>query len=51
MFRRLANSIAMEWRQHQSKPKYTTITDFHAAMGENNLAKVMRLISCNRPTL
>jgi hypothetical protein len=51
MFRRLANSIAMEWRQRQPNPKYKTITDFHADLGENNLAKAMRFISCRHPTL
>ena len=51
MFRRLANSIAMEWRQRQPNPKYKTITDFHADLGENNLAKAMRFVSCTRPSL
>ncbi len=51
MFRRLANSIAMEWRQRQPNPKYKTITDFHADMGENNLAKAMRFVSRKRPSL
>ena len=51
MFRRLANSLAMEWRQRQPKPQHKTITDFHADMGENNLAKATRFISCKRPTL
>ena len=51
MFRRLANSIAMEWRQRQPNPQYKTITDFHADLGENNLAKAMRFVSCTRPSL
>lgn len=51
MFRRLANSIATEWRQRQPNPKYKTITDFHADMGENNLAKAMRFVSRKRPSL
>jgi len=51
MLRRLANSISVHWRQRQPNPKYITTTDFHAAMGENNLAKAIRFISCKRPSL
>lgn len=51
MFRRLANSLGIEWRNRQPNPKYKTTTDFHAAMGENNLAKAMRFISRKRPSL
>lgn len=51
MFRRLANSLFIEWRSHQPKAKYKTTTDFQAAMGENNLAKAIRFVTCKRPHL
>ncbi len=51
MFRRLANSLFMEWLQGQPKPKYKTTTDFQSEMGEDNLAKVMRFVSSKRPKL
>jgi predicted transposase YbfD/YdcC len=51
MFRRLANSLFMEWRSRQPNAKYKTSTDFQAAMGENNLAKAMRFLTCKRHTL
>jgi hypothetical protein len=50
MFRRLANSLFMEWRGHQPNAKYKTTTDFQTAMGEDNLAKAIRLVTVNRPT-
>jgi hypothetical protein len=51
MFRRLANSLFMQWRSQQPKAKYQTTTDFQAAMGENNLARAMRFVTCKRPCL
>ena len=49
MFRRLANSLFMEWRARQPNAKYKTTTDFQAEMGEDNLSKAMRLVTCKRP--
>lgn len=51
MFRRLANSLCMEWRQRQPNSQYKTTTDFHAAMGENNLAKAIRFVTRKCPCL
>jgi hypothetical protein len=51
MFRRLANSLFMQWRSQQSKAKYKTTTDFQAAMGEDNLAKAMRFVTRKHPKL
>lgn len=51
MLRRLAKSLFMEWRGHQPRAKYKTTTDFQAAMGEDNLAKAIRLVTASRPTL
>ena len=49
MFRRLANSLFMEWRSHQPNAKYKTTTDFQSVMGEDNLAKAMRIVTSKRP--
>jgi len=51
MFRRLANSLFMEWSHRQPNPRYQAATDFQTEMGENNLAKVRRLVSSKRPKL
>jgi predicted transposase YbfD/YdcC len=51
MFRRLANSLLMEWLSRQPKPKQKSTTDFQAEMGENNLSKAMRFVTSKRPTL
>ena len=51
MFRRLANSLCMEWRRRQLKPQHKTTTDFHSAMGENNIAKAIRFVTRKCPCL
>lgn len=51
MFRRLTNSLFMEWRGRQPNPKYKTTTDFHTAMSEDNLVKAIRLVTNKRPVL
>lgn len=51
MFRRLANSLFMQWRNQQPNAKYQTTTDFQADMGENNLAKAIRFVTHKRPCL
>lgn len=51
MFRRLANSLFMEWRARQPRAKYKTTTDFQTIMGEDNLAKAMRLVTCKHARL
>ena len=49
MFRRLVNSLLMQWLSHQSKPHHQSTTDFQSDMGENNLSKAMRLVTSKRP--
>jgi len=51
MFRRLANSLLMEWLSHQPKPQHKSTTDFKTVMGEDNLAKAMRFVTSKRPHL
>ena len=51
MFRRLANSLMMEWRSQFHKPQYKSTTDFQSEMGEENLRRAMRFVTSRRPTL
>ena len=51
MFRRLANSLLIEWLTRQPKPKHKSTTDFQAEMGENNLSKAMRFVTSKQPSL
>lgn len=49
MFRRLANSLFMEWRSHQPHPEHKTTTDFQAALSEDHRRAALRLVSSKRP--
>ena len=51
MVRRLVISLYMEWRGRQAKPHYQSLTDFQAAMGEDNLAKALSFVTRHHPTL
>lgn len=51
MFRRLVISLFMHWRGQHPKAKYQTTTDFQAAMGEDNLAKAIRFVTCKHSKL
>ena len=51
MVRRLVISLFMEWRGRQLKPHFQSLTDFQAAMGEDNLAKALGFVTHHRPTL
>ena len=51
MVRRLVISLFMEWRARQAKPHFQSLTDFQAGMGEDNLAKALRFLTHQRPTL
>lgn len=51
MMRRLVISLFLEWRAHQAKPQFQSLTDFQAAMGEDNLAKALALVTHQRPKL
>ena len=51
MLRRLAISLYTHWRAHQRRPHWLWFTDFQAAMGEDNLAKVFAFVSSRRPKL
>jgi hypothetical protein len=51
MVRRLVISLFMEWRARQAKPHFQSLTDFQAAMGEDNLAKALGFVTHHRPKL
>jgi hypothetical protein len=51
LFRRISNSLFMEWRSHQAHPQYLTTTDFQAAMGEDHCRLALRLLFNQRPSL
>jgi hypothetical protein len=49
MFRRLTNSLFMEWRSHQRHPEYKTTTDFQAALSEDHRRAALRIVGSLRP--
>lgn len=50
MFRRLANSLFMEWRSRQSKPEHQTTTDFQSAMDASHRQRALRTVLAKRPS-
>jgi hypothetical protein len=51
IFRRIANSLFMEWAAHQTRPGAVTTTDFQTRMAEENRAPALRLLLAKRPSL
>jgi hypothetical protein len=51
MFRRLANSLLMHWRNQHKKPEHHTTTDFQSYMDEENLRRGLIFVSATHPTL
>ena len=51
LFRRISNSLFLEWRSHQPHPEYLTTTDFQAAMSEDHCKTALRLLFAQRPSL
>lgn len=51
MVRRVVISLYLDWRAHQPKPRHQSLTDFQAALGEDNLAQAMAFVSLQRPKL
>jgi hypothetical protein len=49
MFRRLSNSLFMEWRSRQRKPQHHTTTDFHTVMDEEHRRRALRTVLAKRP--
>lgn len=51
MLLRLVISLFMRWRSRQSRPRHKSLTDFQAAMGEDNLALALNFVTRRRPKL
>jgi hypothetical protein len=51
MFRRLTNSLLVEWLHRQPKPQHKSTTDFHTYMAEDNLLRALRFVTSKRPAL
>ncbi len=51
MFRRLANSLFMHWRDQHKKPRHHTTTDFQSHFEEDNLRRAFVFVSATQPTL
>lgn len=51
MYRRLANSLFMEWSQAQRRPDQMTTTDFQAHMTEDNRRRALRFLTAKNPAL
>ena len=51
MFRRIANSLFVEWSSCQRRPDHVTTTDFQTLMAENHRAAAVRLVLGKRPSL
>jgi hypothetical protein len=51
IFARLANSLFMEWRNHQAKPHHMTTTDFAARMSAEHARRVLLTVTARRANL
>jgi hypothetical protein len=51
MLRRLVVSLFLHWRAHQPNPRHLSLTDFQSAMGEDNLAKALAVVTNHHPKL
>lgn len=51
LYRRIANSLFMEWAQHKRRPQHLTTTNFQTLMAEEHRAKALRLVLSKRPSL
>jgi hypothetical protein len=51
MFRRIANSLFVEWSTQQRRPDHVTTTDFQTLMAENHRAAAVRFVLAKHPSL
>lgn len=51
MFRRLANSLFMHWRNQHPKPSDKTTTDFQTFFGEEAYRRALIFVTAKRPSL
>ena len=50
IFRRLSNSLFMEWRSRQAKPQYLTTTDFYTDMAVEGHRRAIIVITAAKPS-
>jgi hypothetical protein len=50
MFRRISNSLFMEWRSRQNKPHHKTTTDFFSAMNAEHHRYAVRCLHARQPS-
>jgi hypothetical protein len=51
IFARLANSLFLEWRAQQKKPRHKSTTDFAALMAADHARRVLLTVTARRPNL
>jgi hypothetical protein len=51
IFARLANSLFMEWRHRQKKPRHKTTTDFAASMAAEHARQLLSFVTARHPSL
>jgi predicted transposase YbfD/YdcC len=51
MFRRLANSLFMEWRTLQRRPDHVTTTDFQTMLAQEHRKRALRFLTTRNPSL
>lgn len=50
MFRRFSNSLFMEWRRRQKKPRHQTTTDFFTVMNAEHHRYAIRCLNARQPS-
>ena len=50
LFRRISNSLFMEWRSRHKKPRYKTTTDFFSAMNAEHHRYAIRCLHARQPS-
>lgn len=50
LFRRLANSLFMEWRSRQTNPQYLTTTDFATDMAAEGHRRALIMVTAMNPS-
>ncbi len=50
IFRRLGNSLFMEWRSRQTKPQYLMTSDFHTDMTAEAHRRAMIMVTTTHPS-
>jgi len=50
LFRRISNSLFMEWRSRQKRPRHKTTTDFFSAMNAEHHSYAIRCLHARQPS-